>query len=238
MRRRSVLLSAVSGALTGALAVRRTTTAQEATPRAMANHPIVGAWLVMNPSDPANIRPAIFAADGTLTVGYVPSYTDAERGVILQGTAIGVWEPTGERGVHLTYVQALADPNGAYLGTLTRDAYPEVSADGQSFLDDGTRVRVTFRDATNTIVDEASGARAEAATLQVHARRMRAGVRVPSSASCLAGTLRAADREIRLSIDARRRCRTYSENQVPDKVAGRPGDVIDVMGRRATPRER
>ncbi len=102
MRRRSVLLAAVSGALTGALAVGRAATAQEATPSALANHPIVGAWLVMNPTDPLNIRPAIFAADGTLTVGYVPGSTDAEREVILQGTAIGVWEPTGERGVHLT----------------------------------------------------------------------------------------------------------------------------------------
>jgi hypothetical protein len=175
MRRRSVLLAAISGALTGALAVRRATTAQEATPHAMPNHPIVGAWLVTNPTGPVNIRPAIFAADGTLTIGYVPSSTDAERGVILQGTAIGVWEPTGERGVHLTYVQALADPNGTYLGTITRDAYPEVSADGQSFLDDGTRVHITFRDATNAIVTEASEARAEAATLQVHARRMQVG---------------------------------------------------------------
>jgi hypothetical protein len=175
MRRRSVLLSAVSGALTGALAVGHTTTAQEATPGALANHPIVGAWLVMNPSDPLNIRPAIFAGDGTLTVGYVPSYTDTERGVVLQGTAIGVWEPTGERSVHLTYVQALSDLNGAHLGTLTRDAHPEVSEDGQSFRDDGTRVRITFRDAANTIVDEASGGAAEAATRQVHAIRMQVG---------------------------------------------------------------
>jgi hypothetical protein len=177
MRRRSVLLSAVSGALTGALAVRRTTTAQAATPSAIANHPIVGAWLVMNPSDPLNTRPAIFAADGTLTVGYVPaSDLQPERGAILQGTAIGVWEPTGERSVHLTYVQALADPNGAYLGTLTRDAHPDVSEDGQSFRDDGTRVQITFRDATNTIVNEASdGGAPEAATRQVHAMRMRVG---------------------------------------------------------------
>ncbi len=177
MRRRSVLLSAVSGALTGALAVRRTTTAQEATPSAIADHPIVGAWLVTNPSGPLNARPAIFAADGTLTVGYVPaSYLQPERGVILQGTAIGVWEPTGERSVHLTYVQALSDPNGTYLGTLTRDAYPEVSEDGRSFRDDGTRVQITFRDATNTIVNEASGGgAAEAATRQVHAMRMRVG---------------------------------------------------------------
>ncbi|MBA2595183.1 MAG: hypothetical protein H0V00_00970 [Chloroflexia bacterium] len=175
MRRRSVLLSAVSGALTGALAASRTTTAQEATPSAMANHPIVGAWLVMNPSDPLNARPAIFAADGTMTVGYVPSSIDAERGVVLQGTAFGVWEPSGERRVHLTYVQALSDLDGTYLGTRTRDAYPEVSEDGQSFRDDGTQVHITFRDAANTIVNEASGGGAEAATRQVHAIRMRVG---------------------------------------------------------------
>ena len=175
MRRRSVLLSAVSGALTGALAVRRTTTAQEATPSAIANHPIVGAWLVMNPSDPLNTRPAIFAADGTMSVGYVPSHTDPERGVVLQGTAIGVWEPSGERRVHLTYVQALSDLNGTYLGTLTRDAYPEVSEDGQSFRDDGTQVHITVRDAANTIVNEASGGGADAATRKVHAIRMQVG---------------------------------------------------------------
>ena len=176
MRRRSVLLSAVSGALTGALAVRRTTTAQEATPSAIGNHPIVGAWLVMNPSDPLNTRPAIFAADGTLTVGYVPaSDLQPERGAILQGTAIGVWEPTGERSVHLTYVQALSDVNGTYLGTFTLDAYPEVSDDGQSFRDDGTQVHITFRDATNTIVNEAGRGGAQAANRQVHARRMQVG---------------------------------------------------------------
>jgi hypothetical protein len=176
MRRRSVLLSAVSGVVTGALAISRSTTAQEATPSAMANHPIVGAWLVMDPSDPLNTRPAIFAADGTMTIGYVPaSCREPERGVVLQGTAIGVWEPTGERGVHLTYVQSLSDLNGAYLGTLTRDAYPEVSDDGQSFRDDGTQVHITVRDAANTIVNEAGGGGAEAATRQVHAIRMRVG---------------------------------------------------------------
>jgi hypothetical protein len=176
MRRRSVLLSAVSGALTGALAASRTTTAQEATPSARANHPIVGAWLVMDPRDPLNTRPAVFAADGTLTIGYVPTgFLQPERGVVLQGTAIGVWEPTGERSVHLTYVQALSDLNGAYLGTRTRDAYPEVSDDGQTFRDDGTQVRITVRDATNTIVNEAGGGSAEAATRQVHAIRMQVG---------------------------------------------------------------
>ncbi len=142
----------------------------------LAEHPIVGAWLVMNPGDPPNASPAIFSADGTLTVAYVPSYLQPEGGVVLQGTAIGVWEPTGERGVHLTYVQALSDVDGTYLGTFTLDAYPEVSDDGQSFLDDGTQVRFTFRDANNTIVQEVGGGGdAQAATPQVHARRMQVG---------------------------------------------------------------
>ena len=175
MRRRSVLLSAVSGVLTGALAVRRPATAHDATPSARANHPIIGAWLVMNPSDPLNARPAIFAADGTLTIAYVPSSTDPERGVVVQGPAIGVWEPTGERSVHLTYVQTLSDLNGTYLGTRTRDAHPEVSDDGHSFRDDGTQVRITVRDAANTIVHETSGSGADAATRQVHAIRMQVG---------------------------------------------------------------
>jgi hypothetical protein len=189
MRRRSVLLSAVSGALTGALAISRSTTAQEAPPSAMANHPIVGAWLVMDPSDPLNTRRAIFAADGTLTVAYVPSYTDPERGVVLQGTAIGVWEPSGERSVHLTYVQAISDLHGTYLGTVTRDAYPEVSEDGRSFLDDGTQVHITFRDAANTIVNEAKGGGgAEAAERQVHAMRMQVANPGFPEATPVAGT--------------------------------------------------
>ena len=190
MRRRSVLLSAVSGALTGALAITRSTTAQEAAPSAMANHPVVGAWLVMDPGDPQNARPANFAADGTLTIGYVPTgYLQPERGVVVQGTAIGVWEPTGERSVHLTFVQALSDLNGTYLGTVTRDAYPEVSEDGQSFMDDGTQVHITFRDATNTIVNEAGGGgSAEAATRQVHAMRMRVGNPGFPEATAVAGT--------------------------------------------------
>lgn len=142
----------------------------------LADHPIVGAWLVMNPGDPPNASPAIFSADGTLTVAYVPSYLQPEGEVVLQGAAIGVWEPTGERSVHLTYVQALSGQDGTYLGTFTLDAYPEVSADGQSFLDDGTQVHFTFRDANNTIVQEAGGGDgAEAATPQVHALRMKVG---------------------------------------------------------------
>ena len=77
--------------------------------------------------------------------------------MVVQGTGIGDWEPTGERTVHLTSGQALSDRNGPYCGTVTREASPDVSEDGRRFRDDGTQVHITFRDATNTIVYEAGG---------------------------------------------------------------------------------
>lgn len=142
---------------------------------ARAAHPIVGAWVTMNPGDPPNASPGIFAADGTMTYAFVPNYIDPGLGLVFQGVGIGVWEPDGERGVHLTLVQALAAPDGAYLGTFTLDAFPVVSEDGESFLDDGTKVHFTLRDANNVITLEAGGEGGGVATPEVHARRMHVG---------------------------------------------------------------
>ena len=85
MRRRLVLLSAVSGVVTGALAVGSSTKAQEATPAAMAGHPLVGTWIVdRNPADPAEMPTTnVLTADGGLI--------DPAVG------AAGVWVATGER---------------------------------------------------------------------------------------------------------------------------------------------
>src|SRR5215204_5505512 len=127
-------------------------TAQEATPSALASHPIVGAWMIMNPGNPPNASPAIFSADGTFSAAGAPSAIDPQRGVVLGSPVIGVWEPTGERSVHVTWVQVLSDGNGTYLGTFTLDGYPEVSADGLSWDDPGTQVHFTIRDASNAIV--------------------------------------------------------------------------------------
>jgi len=68
MRRRSVLISAVSGAVTSALAVGRTTQAQDSTPRVMASHPLVGTWIVdRNPADPTEMPTTnVITADGGL----------------------------------------------------------------------------------------------------------------------------------------------------------------------------
>ena len=45
----------------------------------------------------------------------------------------------------------LFDAAGAFLGT---DGYPEASVDGQTLVDDGSKVMVTIRDATGAIVDQ------------------------------------------------------------------------------------
>lgn len=92
MRRRSVLLSAVSGVVTGALAVGSSTKAQETTPAAMISHPLVGTWIVdRNPADPTEMPTTnVLTADGGLI--------DPSVG------AVGVWAATGERTADFTLI--------------------------------------------------------------------------------------------------------------------------------------
>jgi hypothetical protein len=92
MRRRSVLLSAVSGVVTGALAVGSSTKAHEATPDAMTSHPLVGTWIVdRNPADPTEMPTTnVLTADGGLI--------DPSVG------AAGVWAATGERTAEFTLI--------------------------------------------------------------------------------------------------------------------------------------
>jgi hypothetical protein len=173
--RRTALAGLGAGSL-GLALTARSGVAQDAAADAMANHPIVGAWLTMNPGDPPSASPVSFTADGVMTVAWAPSYVDPQLGTVFQGTAIGAWEPTGERSIRFTIVQALSDADGAYLGTFTLEGYPEVSEDGRTFLDDGTRAKATVRDANNTVTFEAGGGEGEAPmTPPVPARRIQAG---------------------------------------------------------------
>ena len=48
-------------------------------------------------------------------------------------------------------MQNVHDAAGAYTGTVTVDGYPVASEDRQSFYDDATRARLTFRDASNNV---------------------------------------------------------------------------------------
>lgn len=97
LSRRAALGGVGATAATFSLGHLDPATAQEATPSALARHSIVGAWMIMNPGNPPNASPAIFAADGTFSAAGAPSAIDPQRGVVLGSPVIGVWEPTGER---------------------------------------------------------------------------------------------------------------------------------------------
>ena len=152
--------------------------AQEATPGALANHPIVGAWNAMTPGGPSL---AVFSADGTATfenpttIGgttHVPLAALGPAGDVVYLTAsVGTWEPTGPRSIHFTATLVITDANGALVGYQTNDAYPVVSTDGTSLLDDQSQGKVTMRDAAGAIVQELATAGAPPVT----GRRMGVG---------------------------------------------------------------
>jgi hypothetical protein len=78
--------------------------------------------------------------------------------VIFESPGVGVWEPADDHSGRFTVVLVYSDASGAYTGTETIDGYLEVSADGQSWVDDWTHgTKVTDRDATNTVVSEFVG---------------------------------------------------------------------------------
>ena len=127
--RRTALAGLGAGGLGLALAATaRPAAAQDATAEAMANHPIVGAWMVAAPTGPAL---AVFLADGTNIQG-VPTAQAGPQGVTFTGAQVGTWEPVSERGIHFTGVQLLTDATGAFVGTVTIDGHPVVSEDGQT----------------------------------------------------------------------------------------------------------
>jgi hypothetical protein len=147
--RRAALAGLGVGGLGLTLATRRSAvSAQDATPESLAGHPLVGTWLAITAF---GASPETFAADGSVVAG-PPSIEPGERGVTYFGPAIGVWESTGPRSGRFTFVQALADATGVYAGTLTIDGHLDVSADGQSFVDDSPETTLTFRDAANAVL--------------------------------------------------------------------------------------
>jgi hypothetical protein len=154
MRRRSVLLSAVGSALTGALAAARpTAAAQDSAPADYRDHPIVGSWMISTPAGPAM---AVFLADGSNIQG-LPVTQTSPLGVTFVSTQVGRWEPTGPRSVHFTGVQLHTDAAGNLVGTITIDAFPEVDADGQTLHDDNPASGPTIRDAAGTVIAALKG---------------------------------------------------------------------------------
>lgn len=145
---RRTALAGLGGACLGltVAAASHPAAAQEVTGD-LASHPMVGVWAVMTPG---GVVPQIHGPDGSVISAFAPNYVDPAFGLTFQGPGLGVWEATGERSGHFTLIQALSDANGTYLGTFQFEAHPEVSEDGQTFIN-RTPQRIIVRDAANNV---------------------------------------------------------------------------------------
>jgi len=151
--RRTALAGLGAGGLGVALAARGNTAAAQDSATEMAKHPIVGNWMVSTPAGPAM---AVFLADGTNIQG-LPATQAGPNGVVFVSTQVGSWEPVSERGVHFTGVQLHSDADGNLIGTVEIDAYPVVSEDGQTLLDDDPRSGPLIRDEAGNVVANLRG---------------------------------------------------------------------------------
>lgn len=148
MRRNRVVLLAAFMML-GTLIVGGTfTAAQDATPVASAEHPLVGTWTLdtdlENPDNSLSLD--VFAADGT--------YIEVD----VDGVAAGVWEPTGDSTANLTF--RFIDEEG--MGIIR--ASIEVAPDGQSLTATYT---LEFIDSDGTSSGEIGPGTAEGTKLTV-----------------------------------------------------------------------
>jgi hypothetical protein len=148
LTRRTAIAGIGAGSLGAALALRgHAASAQDPTPPSFAGHPNVGVWMVDSPIGRAI---AVYSADGSVITALTATQA-GPQGVTFGSTQVGTWEPAGERSTHLTVVQLLSDEAGAYAGSVTVDAYQEVSEDGQTWMS-GTGTSVTIRDAAHNVL--------------------------------------------------------------------------------------
>ena len=128
MRRNVVLASIIAAVLVSmvVLGVRPGAVAQDATPAASVDHPVVGTWWTANdaPGPGVETAYAVFHEDGT--------YLEVDPNI---GVGVGVWRATGERSAELTYVFQDIDPEPATTapGTVTVRQSVELDATGDAF---------------------------------------------------------------------------------------------------------
>ena len=130
MRRLIMCLSLALAVLLGLVAtMNRSTNAQETTPAAMADHPVVGGWRWENENADGTrlITYAAFHPDGT----YVESFGE-------DGTDIGVWRATGARTADLTLYSADIDPDPDVTVPLVARQAIEVDETGNAITAEGT----------------------------------------------------------------------------------------------------
>ena len=157
--RRLAVLASVLVVLTGLVAYARgtaDTAAQDATPAAMADHPVVGGWRWENVTPEGTfVSYAVFHPDGT--------YVEASN---FAGVAIGVWAATGERSAALTEVFQDIDPSvdGFAPGTGTVWVAVEVDETGNAI---SARAEVELRAPDGTVTFRGAGIELRATRLAV-----------------------------------------------------------------------
>jgi hypothetical protein len=161
LSRRTALAGLAAGGLGLALATTSIGASAQGDATDLASHPLAGTWLAMAnpplPESPQIAAPSLFGADGSVLLMF-PLTQVGPQGVVFNSAYVGTWEADGERRGHFTAVQVTSDASGAFTGTTTVDGYPLVSEDGQTFIDDGSKVMVTIRDPAGAIVQQFPGA--------------------------------------------------------------------------------
>jgi hypothetical protein len=151
MSRRSAFLGLGAGALgiAAALGAPGSALGQAST----TDHPFVGCWLAMvspAPDVPPIANVTIATADGFL-INMAPVTRMGPNGLTIASGGAGRWEATDGQSAHFTSVQVLSTEDGAFVGTLTLDAYPTVSDDGTSFVDTSPDSQLTIRDPQGSV---------------------------------------------------------------------------------------
>jgi hypothetical protein len=145
--RRSALAGLGAGSLGLALNAARPAAAQDGSPNAQASHPIVGTWMVLNA--PPTI--GMIFADGSLINMAVSNAVGPDGTVGFASPGAGTWEVLDDRSIHVTFVEFHTDANGTFTGTLTFEGYPVLDEGGHTWVDDGSKVKLTFRDAEHNV---------------------------------------------------------------------------------------
>ncbi len=146
--RRAALSTLGAGGIGIALVATSRQSSAQADGTDMANHPMVGSWLVASRLGPSM---TIYGPDGSFLDSGLAIEAGPDGNAFLSST-IGRWEPISDRGIHFTAVQVHADANGNYLGSVTIDGHPTVNDDGRTFSDKDPETTLTFRDAAHAVV--------------------------------------------------------------------------------------
>jgi hypothetical protein len=154
LSRRAALAGLGATGLAAGLAAAHPVAAAEAAVQ-MANHPLVGAWLVGRAPD--DIAVAHWGPDGSMTTNRPTVGVGADGKFTSSDPALGSWVPITERAIHFVFTNRTYDATGAFTGYVTVEGHPVVGDDGMSFWDDAVEARVTIRDANGVVIQSFGG---------------------------------------------------------------------------------